>query len=67
MQFATPSALASQPSDDVGTPTEHDMLVSRLIARIAELEERLYKKEFEQPTIGVHECCRGLMHCGASR
>ena len=29
------------------SPSEQDVLVSRLVARIAELEERLYAKELE--------------------
>lgn len=37
------------------TPDEQDMLVSRLIARIAELEEKLYQKELEAPAVpGMH-------------
>ncbi|KAG2485792.1 hypothetical protein HYH03_015503 [Edaphochlamys debaryana] len=37
--------------EDVSTPRENDLLISRLVARIAELEERLYKKELEAPAI----------------
>ncbi|GFR50278.1 hypothetical protein Agub_g12465 [Astrephomene gubernaculifera] len=34
------------------TPNENDLLITRLVARIAELEEKLYKKELEAPEIG---------------
>ena len=47
------NALSS--SDDLHTPDENDLLVTRLVARIAELEERLYKKELEAPAIGMRE------------
>jgi hypothetical protein len=33
--------------DSPSSPAEEDILVSRLIARIAELEEKLYSKELE--------------------
>lgn len=44
--------LQSASSEEVHTPTENDLLISRLVARIAELEERLYKKELEAPAVG---------------
>ncbi|GIL87171.1 hypothetical protein Vretimale_14274 [Volvox reticuliferus] len=43
---------ASSPGDEVRTPSENDLMITRLVARIAELEERLYKKELEAPAIG---------------
>eukprot|EP00198_Chlamydomonas_reinhardtii_P008572 XP_001697909.1 predicted protein [Chlamydomonas reinhardtii] len=43
--------LQSASSEEVHTPTENDLLISRLVARIAELEERLYKKELEAPAV----------------
>lgn len=33
------------------SPSEQDILISRLVARIAELEEKLYKKELEAPPL----------------
>ncbi len=37
----------------LSTPTENELLISRLVARIAELEEKLYKHELEAPAVGT--------------
>lgn len=38
--------------EEVRTPTENDLIISRLVARVAELEEKLYKRDLEAPAMG---------------
>jgi hypothetical protein len=50
------------------TTLEQDILVSRLVARISELEERLYKKELESPpSAGIHACMHACISLSAPK
>ena len=47
------------------SPSEQDILVSRLVARIAELEERLYAKELEtqgRNSVNILKLLRAHIH-----
>ena len=45
------------------SPSEQDILVSRLVARIAELEEKLYSKELETQGKKDHTETLSLLLC----
>jgi hypothetical protein len=51
-QADSDSYQTTPPRNEIRSPCENDLLITRLVARIAELEEKLYKKELEAPAIG---------------
>lgn len=49
-------------SYEMPSPSEQDILVSRLVARIAELEEKLYAKELDAPVLPSNNLMLCNMH-----